>query len=256
MHFRREVLDRYFHNRGRFTVSDGSVRHGSHWVLSIDDDHADRVIAFLGDLGRDLPYTEQLHWRMHNVAPDGPLSQTAFARSFEARFADGTQLEHRFKAAYEQLAMAWTAKEGWPLFRSLASADQYLLTKLHVPTSDNPAELDAQILGLAKILVDALNDPALDAALGTPIEGERSLGKLERFLTGLGYGETGRDLAVLRAIQGLRSSGVAHTRGSTYAKSLQRLGLDGQPAPVIVASLLEGTVRMLETLIESAAKSA
>lgn len=256
VHFRREVLDRYFHNPGRFTVSDGSVRHGSHWVLSIDDDHADRVIAFLGDLGRDLPYTEQLHWRMHNVAPDGPLSQTAFARSFEARFADGTQLEHRFKAAYEQLAMAWTAKEGWPLFRPLASADQYLLTKLHVPTSDNPAELDAQILGLAKILVDALNDPALDAALGTPIEGERSLGKLERFLTGRGYGETERDLAVLRAIQGLRSSGVAHTRGSTYAKSLQRLGLDGQPAPVIVASLLEGAVRMLETLIESAAKSA
>lgn len=79
---------------------------------------------------------------------------------------------------------------------------------------------------------------------------------LGRDLTRLGYGETGRDLAVLRSIQGLRSSGVAHTRGSTYAKSLQRLGLDGRPAPVIVASLLEGAVQLLSSFIESARTTA
>jgi hypothetical protein len=248
VHFRRDVLDRYFHNPGRFTVSDGSLRHGSDWVLSMDDDHVDRVIVFLGDLGRDLPYTEQLQWRAHNIPPDGPLSVTAKARSFDARFADGEQPEHRFKVAYHKLAKEWTARHGWQLFRPLAPADGHLLTKLHVPTGDNPAELDSQILGLAKILVDSLNDPALDAALASPIKDERSLSKLERFLNSLCYPDTMRDVAALRSIQSLRSAGVAHTRGSTYDKSLEKLGLIGQSAQTIVNRLLSDAITMLESL--------
>ena len=255
VHFRRDVLDRYFHNPGRYSVADGLVRQGDQWLLRTDNDHTDRVIVFLGDLGRDLPYTEQLHWRAHNVAPDGDLSATAIARSFDARPADGEQLDHRFKAAYGRLAEAWPQHHGWPLFRPLAPADQHLLTRLHVPSGDNPAELDAQILGLAKILVDSLNDPALDAALASPVADERSLAKLERFLRKLGYQETDRDLAVLRSIQSLRSSGVAHTRGSAYDKSLKRLGLGGQPAPVIVARLMSGAVLMLETLLWDASQA-
>jgi hypothetical protein len=254
VHFRGDVLDRYFHNPGRYAVTDGLVRQGHQWLLKMDNDHSDRVIVFLGDLGRDLPYTEQLHWRAHNVVPDGGLSATAIARSFDALPADGEQLDHRFKAAYERLAEAWTERHGWALFRPLTAADQHLLTKLHVPSSDNPAELDAQILGLAKILVDSLNDPALDAALASPVADERSLAKLERLLRKLGYRETDRDLVVLRSIQGLRSSGVAHTRGSTYEKSLKRLGLIGQPAPVVVSRLLAGAVLMLETLLEDASQ--
>lgn len=61
VHFKREVLDRYFHNPGKYAVNDGVVRNDPHWVFPMDDDHSGRVVAFLGDLGRDLPYTEQLH---------------------------------------------------------------------------------------------------------------------------------------------------------------------------------------------------
>ena len=253
IHFRRDVLDRYFHNPGRFEVSDGVVRCDPHWVLRMDDDHRERVVVFLGDLGRDLPYAEQLHWRAHNILPDGGLSVTARTRSFDARFADGKQPEHRFKFAYRRLCDCWLDVHGWPLFRPLARGDEHLLAKLHVPTSDNPAELDAQLLGLAKILVDSLNDSALDAALGQMEAGERSLGKLQRFLDARGYSHAGRDVATLRAIQSLRSTGAAHGRGSGYTKALKRFGLFGKPAQAIVTTLIEQAILMLEGLADAAA---
>ncbi len=245
VHFKREVLDRYFHNPGKYAVSDGVVRNDPHWVFRMDDDHSGRVVAFLGDLGRDLPYTEQLHWRAHNILPDGGLSKTARSRSFHAQFADGEQPEHRFKVAYARFCKSWSEMHGWDLFRPLATGDQHLLTKLHVPTSDNPAELDAQLLGLAKILVDSLNDGEMDAALASPIANERSLAKLERYLTWRGYPEVNRDVGTLRAIQGLRSTGAAHARGSNYEKTLKRRGLDKQPAPVVVRALIEDAITLL-----------
>ena len=36
--FKRQVLDRYFHNPGKYEVSDGVVRNDPHRVLRIDDD--------------------------------------------------------------------------------------------------------------------------------------------------------------------------------------------------------------------------
>lgn len=252
VYFRRDVLDRYFHNPGRYEVSDGVVRCDPHWVLRMDDDHRERVVVFLGDLGRDLPYTEQLHWRAHNILPDGSLSVTARARSFDAQFADGEQPEHRFKFAYRRFCDRWLDVHGWPLFRPLATGDEHLLTKLHVPTSDNPAELDAQLLGLAKILVDSLNDGALDAQLGEVEAGERSLGKLQRFLDARGYLHTARDLATLRAIQSLRSTGAAHGRGSGYTKALKRLGFYGKSAQAVVTALIEEAILMLDGLTDAA----
>jgi hypothetical protein len=250
VYFRRDVLDRYFHNPSRFEVSDGVVRCGSNWLLRVDDDHREYVIVFLGDLGRDLPYTEQLHWRAHNIRPGGALSKTARTRSFDARFADGEQPEHRFKAAYNRFTKGWVAAYGWPLFRPLVPGDIHLLTKLHVPTSNNPAELDAQLLGLAKILVDSLNDEALDAAMAAPSTEERSLAKLERYLTLKAYPHAARDVATLRAIQSLRSAGAAHTRGSNYEKALRRLKLEGCTAPAIITELLERTIQLFDSLAD------
>ncbi len=248
VHFKREVLDRYFHNPGKYEVSDGIVRNSPYWSMPMDDDHQTRVVAFLGDLGRDLPYSEQLHWRAHNILPDGGLSRTAQSRSFDAQPADGEQPEHRFKNAYLRFNKTWLDAHGWPLFRPLAPGDQHLLTKLHVPTSDNPAELDAQLVGLAKILIDSLNDAGLDSALASLVSDERSLAKLGRYLTMRKYPEVERDLGTLRAIQGLRSSGAAHARGSNYAKALKRRGLEGKSVPAIIAALIEDAIIMLDGL--------
>jgi hypothetical protein len=62
VHFRREVLQKYYDNPQDFSVGDGVIQRLGFWHMRVDNDHPDRVIAFLGDLGRDLPESERHHW--------------------------------------------------------------------------------------------------------------------------------------------------------------------------------------------------
>ena len=80
--FRREVLAKYFAEPERYSVSDGQLTCLSLWSCQIDNDLPSHVVVFLGDLGRDLPYEERLHWRQFNVSPEGGVRETNFRRSF------------------------------------------------------------------------------------------------------------------------------------------------------------------------------
>src|SRR5207248_11179692 len=89
VHFRREVLGRYFDRPDRYRVDDGLLWCGTLWNLQIDNDHPDHVVVYLGDLGRDLPKAERPHWRLHNIPPDGPAeSETSFRRNRLAQWTD------------------------------------------------------------------------------------------------------------------------------------------------------------------------
>ena len=61
--FDRKVLDRYYQQPSRYSVEGSYLRCGSLWGMTIDNHSDERVIAWLGDLGRDLPYHDRLHWR-------------------------------------------------------------------------------------------------------------------------------------------------------------------------------------------------
>src|SRR5262249_36512628 len=79
--FRREVLSKYLANPERYTVEDDYLRASTQWAIQIDKKHKEYVIVFLGDLGRDLPYKEQLHWKSFNVEPARGVSEVHFRRS-------------------------------------------------------------------------------------------------------------------------------------------------------------------------------
>jgi len=72
--FRKAVLDKYYQQPGKYSFEPGYLRCAGLWGMSLDNHLDDYVVAWLGDLGRDLPYQEQLHWRSHNVAPTGRVS--------------------------------------------------------------------------------------------------------------------------------------------------------------------------------------
>jgi hypothetical protein len=88
VYFRREVLAKYYAEPERYEVADGQLTCLNLWNCRIDNDLDSHVVVFLGDLGRDLPYGERLHWRQFNVAPEGGVSRTNFRRSFLAQPAD------------------------------------------------------------------------------------------------------------------------------------------------------------------------
>lgn len=214
--FRSEVLQKYYNNPELYVVTEGSVSCNGRWHLRLDNDHSDYVAVFLGDLGGDLPESERLYWKGFNVAPSGPMSATYIRRSFLAEWVDAEQPHHLFKKAYVALQETWRLEHGWQLHRRPHDVDEQIIDRLHVPLNETQTEFEAQLLILAKLLVDFLNDKAITDAVGPGPTNERSLGKIQRFLDSNGYANTQDDLAFLREIQELRSKVSAHTKGSTY----------------------------------------
>ncbi len=184
VHFRKEVLNKYYQQPNKYSVEDGYLRCGSLWGMTMDNHHADRVVAWLGDLGRDLPYEEQLHWRSFNTPPSGGVSKTFYKRQILAEFADSDQPEHVFKYQYRDFSETCKEALGWPLLLPLAKEDAHFLEVVHIPATDEQKDFDELVLGLTKILVDSINEKKLNNFI--PRSGAReikgSISRLEKVL--------------------------------------------------------------------------
>jgi hypothetical protein len=246
--FQREVLRKYYENSDRYEVGDGHIVCQGTWHLRADNNHPEHVVVFLGDLGRDLPTSEQRHWRPYNIKPEERnLSQTALRRSFLGEWADAELPEHVFKTAYASANEAWQAAFGWPLFIELHLDDRHVLASLRLSLSNNFSEFDSQVLNLAKLIVDSLNEKQITEALSESVpKGEKGIAKLERLLTEWQYPHVERDIALLRTIQGVRSRGAAHLKSSDY--NLAAAGLDPSDLHASFTQLLERSTESLGAL--------
>ncbi len=245
--FRREVLQRYYEFPEKYTVEDGYLACGSLWRLQIDNDHPEHVMVFLGDLGRDLPEAERPYWQTFNVAPTGRPSRTVMKRSFLAQPTDPEAPDLRFKSAYRRFKAKWHRQFGWSFFKELEPDDAHVLQRLRIPLNDSQPEFEDQVMGLAKVLVDALNEGAIQQQLPTRVEGEKGISKLERWLRQEQYPSVERDIAFLRRLQRLRSKLAAHRKGSDYTQVLA--DEDVNPDPIQeVAIMLHGAERLLNDL--------
>ena len=251
VYFKREVLSRYYADPKRYSVEDGLLRCLHLWALRIDNDHPTHVVVFLGDLGRDLPYNERLYWRSFNVPPpiDAGISETCFQRSFRAQFAEPKSVDLVFRQEYQQLNDAWHEKMGWPLFLELEQEDRYILQAIRIPITESPSELEQQVMWLAKLLVDSLNERELEKAIGDRfVPGLKGIQKLNLFLEEFENKE--KIVQFLRDLQQLRSTGFAHRKGSNYYKTQEKLGLAGKKPSEIVRDLLEKALIALQGLHE------
>lgn len=71
VYFDKAVLDKYEALPRDYSISDSLLSCQTHWGLMIDAPASSRTVCvWLGDLGLDLPYEEQLHWRRFNVLPN------------------------------------------------------------------------------------------------------------------------------------------------------------------------------------------
>lgn len=115
-----------------------------------------------------------------------------------------------------------------------------MLQRLRVPLNESQPELEGQLLNLAKLLVDSLNQDHLGFLLGESIAGERSIGRLERWLKQEGYAKVDRDIEYLRRLQRLRSKIVAHRKGSESGRVLTAEISDGTRAELVGDLLASG----------------
>lgn len=249
VHFRREVLQKYYDNPEKYSVEDGYLRRSGSWGLRMDNDSPDRVVVFLGDLGRDLPKSERDYWRSFNVSPDGSISQTGIRRALLGEWADAQAPDLKFRHLYRQFTDDWRDQEGWALFRDPTGPDTSLLQQLRIPLSESHTEFEDSIRVLAKLLIDGLNDKEIQSRLPSWVKDEKSIAKLERWMKEEGYEHVDRDIKLLRNIQTLRSKGAAHRKGSDYEQTLEKI-LGDQRGQEAIITLLERANLLLEGMRE------
>ena len=254
VHFRLQVLDKYYHEPDKYSVED-SMLSCPWWVMEIDNHHDDKVIVLLRHLS-SLPYTEQLHWRAHNIQPEGTLSKTYFERNFKGLFTESDRPEHVFKQSYLDLQTTSKKYLGWQLLLPLKRRDEHHLKSLRIPSTDEQCEFDLLILSLAKILVDSLNQGQLKRLISpkheetlSPKEKDslkQSIGCLEIALDSCGINGACDHISFLRKLQSLRSTGTAHVKGKNYKKFAKRFGIGSQSLRSVFAAILWQAVDALD----------
>ena len=258
IHFRKQVLDKYFQAPGKYSVEDGYLRCGALWGMTMDNHHDDRVVAWLGDLGRDLPYEEQLHWRSQNIPPTGGVSETFFRRQILAQFTDSDRPEHVFQQRYQDLATVCRDCIGWSLLLPLTAEDAHHLQSLRISSTDEQKDFDELVQALTKILIDSLNEKALNALIPSQTLGaiKGSISRLESAFRARGVSDFEPHIAFLRNLQELRSSGTAHRKGSNYRKIAEEFQVDSQNLRAVFSGILAKALNVLDFLISVARSGA
>jgi len=245
--FKREVLKKYYENPSKFSIEDGYLKREGFWSLRIMNNHRDHIVVWLGDL-KSLPYKEQTHWKAFNLTPsDRKISYTDFIRNIAGKFSEPEHPELYFKYKFNLFQEAWHKKFGWYLFNPLANEDKYHMKSLHVPTTNDPKEFEDQVASLTKLLIDSLNSKELTKGITIEKQKPGSIDKLEAFLISRRL-HIPEIITFLRKIQALRSSGVAHRKGSEYEKVKKFFNIDKRNFPLIFEEILIKCIRLLNTL--------
>ncbi len=246
--FKKEVLSKYYNNPEKFSVEDGYLRCGGLWGIRIDNDHPDLVMVFLGDLGRDLSHSEQLYWKSNNISPEGKMSATCFKRSFLAQPTNPDSEDLIFKYKFDDFSKNWIEKFEWPLFLPLAEKDSHLFTSLRIPVINDQSEFDSQILAIAKILIDSLNEKELGKANESGGKDLPGIAKFRQFLIENSMPNHDEYIDFLKDLYALRSSGVGHRKGKKFEKVAERFELQKKPLKEVFIGILKKAEGMLYNL--------
>lgn len=217
VYFRKQVLDKYYNETGKYRVEDSMVSCASLWSMKIDNDHTDKVCVLLSDLGISLPYTEQRHWKSHNISPGGGVSRSFFERNFEGKWVNSDLPDHLFKQNYRELQRVCEEYLGWQILKPLKTDDEYRINRLRVLTVDEESHFKDSILDLAIILIERLNVKCLKQLIPANIDksSDRSIKLLESVLNSYNVINTAQHISFLQNLWDLRS-----TRGGSHPSFL------------------------------------
>lgn len=220
--FKKEVLDKYYNQSSKYSISSSMLYCGSLWSMFIDNHQDNVVCVWLGDLGSSLPYEEQLYWRSFNIAPMGSISNTYYKQQLLAEFTNSEHPEHIFKNKYNELSQISEEKLGWKFLLPLSKEDEHYFTTLRVPSTNEQKEFDELVLALTKVLIDSLNEKELNKYINKDelqdIKG--SINRLQKMLENHQIVDNIDAINFLRQLQNLRSSSSAHRKGKNYKKRL------------------------------------
>lgn len=252
--FNKDVLTKYYSNPEKYRVEDGDIRIGDH-ILRADTNHPEYVVIYLGDLGRDIPYSEQRYWKSFNLIPSGQISVTAFRRNFLGEFADPEAEQFVFRNKYEDLQNIWQEKFGWTLFKTVNRGDRYRLDNIRVPITENQQEFDQQVEALVVVMIDSINQDEIGQSINKREECKRSIQSLElfcKFKNMIGFEE---NIAFLRSLYRLRSLGTSHRKDTKeYPKIRTEFKIDERGYINAFREILTRAISLLDFFISYASQ--
>ena len=244
--FDTRVLDKYRKQPDAYFVWDMRlVCLDEHWSIPIDNYSGEKVSVLLPCLSK-LPYEEQLHWRAHNIAPNGGVSEGYYNTYIKhLPFDTAEQPKHRFREAYYELRSKCYEYLGWQLLRPPPPNEEHYIADLTVPAPDEQRDFDALISSLYTLCIDALNVEALKKTV--PEELRAALDrkdKLACFTDVLLY--RGENLGAyghfLRELQRLQCGSAVHRQACNHRTIANAFGFDDRRVHTVFTGILRQSI--------------
>ena len=239
--FKKEVLDKYYANPSKYSVSDGYLSCNSLWGICIDNGLNENVAVFLGDLGR-LPYKEQKYWRLYNISR-GNISDPFFRRNFLAEFCSSSNPAEYFKEKMTLFKRKWKDKFSWDLFRDLNKEDEHFWKTLRIPKEEQK-EFDEMVEAIIKIFIESINSSEIKKDLILE-KNTGSISQFEEYLKQKHSLNSPQMFKFLRNLQELRSKGI-HFKNNEYNKIYSYF--DKGSFSETFKEILIGTIMVMNTL--------
>jgi hypothetical protein len=164
------------------------------------------------------------------------------------KYSAGDGIGPKMSTAHRLLQEAWQEKYGWNLFLPLAEKDEHFLNSIRSMLSNEQSEFDSQILALTKATIDSTNIKDLRKFLGITDPDSKSIALLEALLNNIQVPEAPTYVTLLRGIQSVRSTGVAHRKGTEYDKAIARLDINENNYQAEFDQILFGMVKFFEVI--------
>lgn len=251
--FKREVLGKYREDP-KYEISAGHVRCGDLWHLTIDTGNPEKVCVFLGDLGEQLHYPEQQHWRHYNIASSGGMSEWFFKWQHGNLVEDTPSPEFLFIDKYKETKQKWKETLGWEIFKDLSIEDAHALSIISIPNNQN--DMDIMILTITKCLCDSINTDATELSKHTNNK-ERKSGRLgsitilDRYLASKNVIRRSFINKWLKNIQDVRSAGAAHIKKEYYKEKLAEFKTGSENLRETSMNILIAGIAILDALEQS-----
>ncbi|OZG62513.1 hypothetical protein BLEM_1059 [Bifidobacterium lemurum] len=238
VYFSPDVLNRY-RDDPHYKVTERRLSCGTQWGVEIDNVIPERVMVYLGDLGRDLPAKERAYFLAHEISPAGQhASETALAQDILGSFNAPMGPITAFLDARCKLNDAWAARFNHPLYRPFHDDEDDMEKLIRIPAGNSRQEFDTVILNLTKYCIDYIDESVLVSS-GKP----GGINKLEATLLESGLHA---DIKPLRDLQEIRSACMAHAKGKKYERIKGTLLTGNYPKDI--ARIIERLTTMMDCL--------
>lgn len=111
------------------------------------------------------------------------------------------------------------------------------------------SEFDAQVLALTKVTIDSINVKSLRDHLEVTDTAVKSIKLMERLLDKLKSPNVSNIASLLKGIQSVRSTGVAHRKGTEYEKTISKLNINDEDYSSEFDQLLLGMIFLFEEIM-------